>query len=105
MSKIADINERVKQIKAQLLEIGEMRVGSLTTQKRSWGGEYLQLSYTYKGKGRTQYVRQEDRRDVENQIRNYKLFKELTAEWLDLSMQLIQIHEGKDRKKKRAKKA
>ena len=68
-----------------------MRVGSLTTQKRSWGGEYLQLSYTYKGKGRTQYVREEDREGIEVQIRNYRLFKELTSEWLDLSMQIVQI--------------
>ncbi len=91
MNKIADIHRRIKQIKTQLLEIGEMRVGSLTTQKRSWGGEYLQLSYTYKGKGRTQYIREEDREGVEIQIRNYRLFKELTSEWLDLSMQIVQI--------------
>ena len=91
MNKIADIHERIKQIKTQLFEIGEMRVGSLTTQKRSWGGEYLQLSYTHKGKGRTQYVRQEDKEDVERQIRNYKLFKKLTSEWIDLSMQIVAI--------------
>lgn len=100
MNKLTHIDERIKQIKAQLLEIGEMRVGSLTTQKRSWGGEYLQLSYTYKGKGRTQYVRQEDKQTVENQIKNYKLFRELTSEWLDLSMQLIQAKGEKGPKKK-----
>lgn len=36
-------------------------------------------------------------------IRNYKLFKELTSEWLDLSMQLIQAEEGKGEKKKAQK--
>ena len=93
MNKLAHIDRRIKQIKAQLLEIGEMRVGSLTTQKRKWGGEYLQLSYTYKGKGRTQYVRQEDKHTVESQIANYKRFKNLTSEWLELSMQAIVAQE------------
>lgn len=99
MNKLAYIDRRIKQIKAKLFEIGEMRVGSLTTQKRRWGGEYLQLSYTYKGKGRTQYVRQENKHTVESQIKNYKLFKKLTSEWLELSMQAIVAQEEAIQKK------
>lgn len=54
-----------------------MRLGSLFVQKRSWGGEYSQLSYTHRGKGRTEYVPEKKRAEVELRIANYRMLREL----------------------------
>jgi len=59
MDKSKQIERKIEKIKNALMELGDMRPGSLTVQTRSWGGEYHQLSYTHLGKGRTEYVHQE----------------------------------------------
>ena len=65
--KILQIQRRVEKIKQQLLNIGEMRPGSLTMQyqkpKEKKGGFY-QISYTYKMKSKTEYVRPEFVKDL-----------------------------------------
>lgn len=95
MSQINTIERRIKAIKEELMAIDEMRPGSLTVQKRSWGGEYHQLSFSHKGKGRTQYVKEDNVEMVKNQIANYKRFRELTKEWVDLALQAAIIKEKK----------
>ncbi len=52
MDKSKQIERKIEKIKSALMELGDMRPGSLTVQTRSWGGEYNQLSYTHLGKGR-----------------------------------------------------
>ena len=49
-------------------------------------GAYYQLSYTRDMKSRTQYVARDALRDVRRQIENYKRFKALTTQWVDLSI-------------------
>jgi len=44
MDKAARIERRIEAIKKALAELGDMRPGSLSTQTRSWGGQYAQLS-------------------------------------------------------------
>jgi hypothetical protein len=56
MDEAVRIARRIEQIKKALARLGDMRPGSLSTQTRSWGGQYAQLSYTHLGKGRTEYV-------------------------------------------------
>jgi len=95
MSQFNTIERRIKAIKEELMDLDEMRPGSLTVQKRSWGGEYYQLSFSHKGKGRTQYVKEDNVETVKNQIANYKRFRELTKEWVDLALQAAIIKEKK----------
>ena len=89
MTRLDRIHERIERIKAELVSIDEMRPGSLTEQFRKPDDErgYYQLSYTHGGRGRTEYVSRDLVRDVRRQIVNYKRFKELTAEWIDLSIE------------------
>ncbi len=79
------IEKRIEKIKTELAGIGEMRPGSLTQQykdrERKTGGPYYQLSYTYEMRSRTKYIRNDLVGDIRQQIKNYKLFKKLTAEW------------------------
>lgn len=95
MPKNNTIERRIKAIKEELMSLDEMRPGSLTIQKRSWGGEYHQLSFSHNGKGRTQYVKEENLEVVKKQIANYKRFRELTKEWVDLALQDAILREKK----------
>lgn len=84
------IRNRIHQIKAELAAIEDMRPGSLTRQYKdpeNQSGAYYQLSYTRQMKSRTDYVARECVREVRREIANYKRFKALTAEWVDLSIE------------------
>jgi hypothetical protein len=88
--RLAHIERRIEKIKAELVEMGEMRPGSLTRQYKdpeSQSGPYYQLSYTLDMKSRTEYIRREWVSDIRRQIRNYKRFKKLNAEWIVLSIE------------------
>ncbi len=89
--KITHIERRIKMIKTELMNLGDMHPGSLSIQSRSWGGQYCQLSYMHRGKGHTEYIRSEIREQTEEQVANYKKFKSLTAEWIDKAIELSKI--------------
>ena len=91
MTKIQLTEQKIEKIKQLLLEIGDMRPGSLSIQSRSWGGEYCHLSYTHRGKGHTEYVRKKERKSVEKQVANYRKFRELMQEWVDLGIELCKL--------------
>jgi len=88
------IEKRIQTIKARLQDLGPMRPGSLTKQFRNpkeGTGEFFQISYTYKMKSRTEYVRPQFVGQVREQIRNYKIFKNLVEEWIALGIQYSQL--------------
>lgn len=88
--RIEQISKRIDQIKAELAAIDDMRPGSLTRQYKdpeNQSGAYYQLSYTRQMKSRTDYVARESVREVRREIANYKRFKALTAEWVDLGIE------------------
>jgi len=93
------IARRIEPIKKALARLGDLRPGSLSTQTRSWGGHYAQLSYTHLGKGRTEYVPPARIKEVKRQIANYRKFKELTQEWVTLALQLCKLKQAQDPKK------
>jgi len=99
----------VNRIKGELLELGDIRPGSLSEQYNVCGnptcrcknpknpqkhGPYYQLSYTHKGRSTTEFVRKEDVTETREQLKNYKTFKKLIEDWVDLSVKI-----GKLRKK------
>ena len=92
---------RVEKIKNQLSGIGEMRPGSINEQFTVCGkpgcvcqdpkkpkkhGPYYQLSYVHQGKSTTQFIQKELVSTVERQLKNFKIFKRLTAEWVHLAL-------------------
>lgn len=94
MDKIHAITRQIERIKAELMTLDDMRPGSLSLQSRSWGGQYWQLSYTHRGKGHTEYVREEKREQVQRQVANYRRFRELTKEWVDLAIEQCKLKPG-----------
>ena len=87
---LVQIEEKVAGVKKKLLEIGEMRPGSLTYQyhqpKEKKGGFY-QISYTHKMRSKTEYVRPEYVKELETQIAAFKSFKRLVQQWADLALE------------------
>lgn len=98
MNKTKQLERRIGKIKQALAELGDLRPGSLSVQTRSWGGQYHQLSYTHLGKGRTEYIAQEDLKDVKRQVANYKKFRELTQEWVNLAIELCKLKASQEDK-------
>jgi len=89
-SRLDQIQKRIDSIKLKLAAIDEMRPGSLSRQYKdpeNQTGAYYQLSYTRDMKSRTEYVARDAVRDVRRQIENYKRWKALTTEWIDLGIE------------------
>ena len=88
--RMIQIQRRIERIKKELARIGEMRPGSLTLQyknpKEKAGGFY-QISYTYKMKSKTEYVRPEFVKDLKKQVATFKKFRKLMQEWIDLAIE------------------
>ena len=91
MKKEQALGRKIEKIKRALMELGDMRPGSLTVQTRKWGGEYGQLSYTHRGKGHTEYVPGANRKHVKQQIANYKKFTTLTQDLIQLCQELCKL--------------
>lgn len=90
VKRIDVINKRIETIKEELVTIEDMRPGSLTRQyskPKEKKGEYYQISYTYKMKSKTEYVRSEFVDKLQKEIQNYKKFKQLISEWKELSLE------------------
>lgn len=88
--RLAQIAKRIDKIKIDLATIDAMRPGSLTRQYKdpqNQTGPYYQLSYTREMKSRTDYIPRDQVREVRRLIANYKRFKALTTEWVDLSIE------------------
>jgi hypothetical protein len=92
--KLDPIEKKIAGVKEELMSIGEMRPGSLTYQyqrpKEKKGGFY-QISYTYRMKSKTEYVKAEFVQDLKGQIATFKRFKKLMQRWVDLAIQYSKI--------------
>jgi hypothetical protein len=92
--RLAQIAKRIEKIKADVLALGPMRPGSLTLQYKdphNRSGPYYQLSYTRDMKSRTDYIARDNVPEVRRLVGNYKRFKTLTAQWVDLSIEHSQL--------------
>jgi hypothetical protein len=88
------LRKQVRAVQAQLAKLGPMRPGCLSLQYRNpkeKTGPNYQLSYTYQMKSRTEYIPADLVPQIEKEIAEYKRFRELTAEWIALSIQWSQL--------------
>ena len=88
--RLTFIENKIASIKQELQSIGPMRPGSLTKQylkPKEKKGPYWQISYTYKMKSKTEYVKEEFVPLLENQIKEFKRYKKLIQLWIDLAME------------------
>jgi hypothetical protein len=96
------------------MKIEDMRPGSLSKQYNVCGmpgcrckdeknpkkhGPYYNLSFTVSGKGGTKFIRRNFVEQIKKETAEYKRFKKLTDQWIDLSIQLsnLKIEEAKEK--------
>jgi len=106
MKRITQIGKQIQKIKKELMELGELRPGSLSQQYNVCGkafcickdpenprrhGPYYQVSYGRKGKSSSTFVRPEDVAAVKKQLANYKKLMQLVNLWIDLGLEQSQI--------------
>jgi hypothetical protein len=88
--RLKQIEKRIDRIQSELVNIDAMRPGSLTRQykdPKKQTGAYYQLSYTLDMRSRTEYIRKEWVSEIRRQIKQYRRYKQLNAEWVSLSIE------------------
>ena len=94
---------RLARIQAELVALGPIHPGSLSTQYNVCGtpgcackdpqhpqkhGPYHQLSYTWRGKSTTRFVRPGRVAVLQAKLARYQRFRALTAAWVDVAIAL-----------------
>jgi hypothetical protein len=96
------LEKRIQKIKQQIGKLGDLRPGALSQQYNVCGspgcqckasppirhGPYYQISLTRHGKSTSQFVREQDLKEVQQQLDNYRQLRELVDEWITLSAEL-----------------
>ena len=106
----AQIQQRIEQLKTQLADLGPMHPGSLSEQYNVCGtpgcrckdpdnprkhGPYYQLSYSWRGKSSSRFVKPERVAEMRQKVANYKRFRELTNEWVDLAVEMERVERAR----------
>ena len=85
------LEKRIQTIKHQISSLGDLRPGALSKQYNICGnptcrckatppikhGPYFQISFTRHGKSSSQFVREEDLDEVQQQLENYRQLRQL----------------------------
>ena len=99
------LEKRIQSLKHQISQLGDLRPGALSKQYNICGnpncrckadppvkhGPYYQISFTRHGKSSSQFVREEDLVEVQQQLENYRLLRQLVDEWITLSAELSSL--------------
>lgn len=105
MATEAELTRRIERIKTQLAALGDLRPGTLSEQYNTCStlgcrckadplqrhGPYHQLSYSRRGRSRTENVRPEHLTAVHAQLHNYQKLRDLLDEWIDASIELDRL--------------
>lgn len=111
--EVNNLQKRIAEIKSEIARIGDMRPGSLNEHLTVCGhpncrcaapknpvkhGPYYKLSYVHRRKSTSQFIQKEFVAEMREQLANYKRFRTLTAEWVDLALKVAKIKfaENKD---------
>lgn len=90
--KIKKLEDKIKLLKQSIAGLGHLRPGSVSQQIAGGPGrkprKYWQISYTYKMRSRTDYLRDELVDGVQKETLEYKKFKKIVDKIIDLSIQL-----------------
>jgi len=109
--RIEVLERQVERIKQELLELGDLRPGSLSEQFNVCGtpgckckksppqkhGPYYQVSYTRKGKSGTKFVKRQQVAAVKRQLRNYARMRELVDRWVQAATELSVLRLGEEK--------
>jgi len=100
ITALKTITKGISSLQRELSQLGPMRPGCLSRQYRDpqrKKGAYYQLSYTYKMRSKTEYILEELVPEIRRELAEYKRYKELNQEWIQLSIERsrLQIKQAK----------
>jgi Family of unknown function (DUF6788) len=112
MSTPAVLQRRIAHIKAELTALGPLRPGTLSQQYNVCGtpgcrckddpphkhGPYSQLSYTWRARSRSEFVRAEEIGQLEQQLRTYARLRTLIDQWIDAAIELARLERQERRR-------
>jgi hypothetical protein len=102
MDRLTKITRQIEQLKQRLLALGPIHPGSIGEQYNVCGtpgcrckdpkdprkhGPYFQLSFSWRGKSGTRFVKPEQIVATREKVANYKRLRELINEWVDLAVE------------------
>jgi len=102
---IQQIDKNILRVKQQLLALGPLHPGSLSSQYHVCGklgckcsdskkprphGPYSKLTYAYHGKFTCRFVRADSLREVTSLVAAFKTFRKLTDQWIGLAIDRAQ---------------
>ena len=93
-TKLERQERQIRKLLAELTQLGAMRPGTLTVQYRNPGERktpFHQISYTHKGRSRSEYVRPACLPPVRREIEAYKKFRRLVGQIIDLSLEASRL--------------
>ncbi len=100
---LSNLQQRIAQIKRELSALGALHPGSVSEQYNICGtpgchckdernprkhGPYYQLSYGWRGKSSSLFVRADQVRAMREKVANYRRLQQLVKEWVDLAMEV-----------------
>jgi len=103
MINLTQVQRRIAQVQRQLLALGPLHPGSISEQYNVCGqpgcrckdpqkpqkhGPYYQLSFTWRGKSSTRFLRPEQVEPMRQKVANYKRLRELMKAWVSLGVEL-----------------
>lgn len=106
MDRRTQITRQIEQLQKQLTALGPIHPGSIGEQYNVCGtpgcrckdpddprrhGPYCQLSFTWRGKSTTRFVRPERIAATREKVANYKRLRELVNQWVDLAVELERV--------------
>ena len=112
MANAAELHHRIERIKAELMTLGPLRPGTLSQQYNVCGtpgcrckddppqkhGPYPQLSYTWHARSRSEFVREDEIPQLQEQLRTYARLRTLVDEWIDAAIQLARLEREQRRR-------
>lgn len=104
------LEARIERIKREIAKLDRIHPGSLSQQYNVCGnaqcrckadppqkhGPYSQVSFTWRGKSSSRFVRKEDLTRVKRELKSYQRLRELTDEWIELSFELAKLAKAED---------
>ena len=100
MSTELEIKEKeIRALLARITRLGAMRPGTLTVQYRNPAEKktpFHQLSYTHKGRSRSEYVRPENFAAVRKEVETYKRFRTLVEAVTELSLETSRLRHKRE---------
>jgi len=91
--------KKVRALLAGIAKLGAMRPGTLTVQYRNPAEKktpFNQLSYTHKGRSRSEYVRPENLSAVKREVETFRKFRLLVEEVTELSLEASRLRHKRE---------